>query len=231
VSKDPGAYVRKATFAVALCVLGVACVDKQAQLAEQSLAFLSGWFAEANAGTRDAILCHGLGTLKHPEVSCTEMLAHAAKVEPTSRVVDTVRALDCFSDICGEFIEVRFNSHDIAGNETRESAVLKRDDGILRLYWYRSDSLLETMRATTEESAEEEKDPLQIAYDELVARYPKLYAYPPCYAIRASSSNSVGTRMAIDAVDEAAVTSYAATCGETFCFALVGNKIAPLCPN
>lgn len=216
---------------VALCVLAAACVDKQAQTSEQSLTFLTGWFDEASSGKRDDALCHGLGVMKHPEVSCADMLEHAGRVEPTSRVVQTVRALDCFSDICGEFIEVTFNSHDLAGNETRESAVLKRDDGVMRLYWYRSDSLLETLRGAGEEDAEEDKDPLQIAYDEVIARYPKLYAYPRCYDVRVSSSNLAGTLMPLDAMDEAAITDYAMNCGESFCFALVGNKIAPLCPS
>lgn len=216
---------------VVLCVLATACVDKQAQTREQSLAFITGWFADASAGKRDDTLCHGLGVMKHPEVSCADMLEHAARVEPASRVVETVRSLDCFSDICGEFVELRFNSHDLAGNETRESAVLKRDDGVMRLYWYRSDSLLETLRGAVDTDTEEDKDPLQLAYDELVARYPKLYAYPRCYDVRVSSSNLAGTLMALDAMDEAAITGYATSCGETFCFALVGNKIAPLCPK
>ena len=223
--------LHKAIGVMALCCGVCACVDKQAQITEQSLAFLTDWFSQASAGERGDDLCHGLGTLKHPQVSCADMLDHAARIEPFSRTPAPVNVRDCFGDVCGEFFEVNFNSLDLTGNEVRESAVLKRDDGVLRLYWYRSDSVLEQLRAANPTPTKQEKDPQQVAYDEVVARYPALYQYPPCYGVRVSSSNLVGALMPKDAMDEDAISEYAASCGENFCFALVGYKIAPVCPN
>ena len=223
--------LHRTTWLVVLCCCASACVDKQARNTQQSLAFLDGWFAKASAGARDDELCHGLGTLKHPQVSCADMLKHAGNIEPFSRTPGPVNARDCFGDVCGEFFEVDFNSVDLAGNEVRESAVLKRDDGVLRLYWYRSDTVLEQLRAANPAPSEEEKDPQQVAYDEVVARYPALYQYPPCYGVHVSSSNLAGELMPKDAMDEDAINEYASSCGDNFCLALVGNKIAPLCPN
>ena len=77
----------KATLAVALCFLA-ACEDRQAQLQADSLAFIEQWFDEAAAGARDDTLCHGLGTLKHPEITCAEMLEHAARVVSDSRAAE-----------------------------------------------------------------------------------------------------------------------------------------------
>jgi hypothetical protein len=220
----------KATLAVALCVLSGACGDREALLEEQSLAFITQWFQLAADGARDDTLCHGLGTLKHPEISCTEMLDHAARVDAASRRVTAFKRRDCFGDVCGEFIEIGFSSVDGDGNELRETAVLKQDDGALRMYWYRSDSLLTLLRPAAEDADTGDKDPIQAAYDEITARYPALYSFPPCYDVRASSSNLVGELMSRDALDVAEIEQRAATCGERFCFALVGNKIATLCP-
>ena len=69
-----------------------------------------------------------------------------------------------------------------------------------------------------------------IVCDLLVARHPALYSYPPCYGVRASSSNLRGKPTAIEEINPAEVETMATECGETFCFALVGSKIATLCP-
>ena len=98
------------------------------------------------------------------------------------------------------------------------------------MYWYRSDSLLTLLRPAKEDEDVSAKDPIQAAYDEITARYPALYSYPPCYGVRASSSNLVGGLMSKDELDVAAIEQRAAACGEGFCFALVGNKVATLCP-
>ena len=220
----------KATLTVALCVLAGACSDHEAVLRQQSLAFVTGWFQQAADGARQDALCHGLGTLKHPEISCNEMLEHAARVDAASRQVTSFGTRDCFGDVCGEFVEIGFTGVDRDGNDLRETAVLKRDDGALRMYWYRSDSLLTLLRPAKEDEDVNDKDPIQAAYDEITARYPALYSYPPCYGVRASSSNLVGELMSKDDLDVAAIEQRAAACGERFCFALVGNKVATLCP-
>jgi hypothetical protein len=220
----------KATFMVALSFLALACEDRQARLQEEALTFVTGWFQQAADGVRDDALCHGLGTLKHPEITCREMLEHASRITASSRQVTRLDSRDCFGGVCGEFVEIGFNSQDTAGNELRETALLKRDEGRFRMYWYRSDSLLALLRPAQGSDDEQQQDPLQLAYDEITARYPPLYEFPPCYDSRASSANLVGELMAKDAIDVAAVEALAAECGESFCFALVGNKIATLCP-
>lgn len=216
---------------MAFCFVLFGCGDKAAEQRDQALTFVSGWFQQAIVGERDDGLCHGLGVLKHPAVTCSEMLASAAGIDPASREVEAITALDCFGDVCGTFIELRFLSRDPAGNEVRETALLKQDEGRMRMYWYRNDELMRTLQADDPSPEESDKDPEQLAYDEIVARYPSLYAYPPCYGKRASSSNLAGELMAKDDIDVDAVQALAESCGEAFCFALVGNKIAPLCPN
>ena len=125
---------------------------------------------------------------------------------------------------------MRLNSRDDAGNELDETHILKRDDGRLRVYWYRNDKLINELRTEFTDEPET-KDPVQQAYDKLKARYPELYQYPPCYGVRASSSTLVGELMPETSVDVERVHQLASECGETFCFGLVGSKIAPLCPK
>ncbi len=212
--------------------LAAACTDQAALDRDAALAFLGDWFDQANAGAREESLCHAFGVLKHPEFTCADMLEHAARVDPATRTIASISPMACFGDVCGDFLQVEFDSRDPAGNEVSENAVLKRDEGRFRLYWYRSDTLLAELRASQPDPEEAEaKDPEQVAYDQLVARYPALYSYPPCYGVRASSSNLRGKPTAIEAIDPAAVEARAAACGETFCFALVGSKIATLCPT
>ena len=215
---------------MALCFTAIACTDRAAETRQQSLAFVGDWFDKAGEGAQNEDLCHGIGLLKHPGVDCAQMLGAAAEIDPTTRSVETIRPQDCFSGVCGEFIEIRFDSRDLSGNEIRETALLKRDDGQFRMYWYRSDSLLARLRADNPIEADE-KEPEQLAYDEIIARYPSLYAYPPCYGVRVSSSNLAGDLMPKDAMDVAEIERLAATCPELFCFGLVGQKIAPICPK
>ena len=215
---------------VMLAGLTAGCVDQRAQRNEQALNLLNEWFAAAAAGERSDNLCHGLGTLKHPEVSCADMLEHAARIDQATRHVERLKDMDCFGDVCGAFVQIELTSRDQSGVEIRESALLKQDEGIFRLYWYRSDSLLEQLRAAMPDSREDEKDPEQQAYDEITARYPALYQYPPCYDIRVSSSNLRGELMRKNEINVATIDALAAQCGESFCFGLVGNKIAAVCP-
>ena len=121
------------------------------------------------------------------------------------------------------------DSADFAGNPVRENAVLKKDDGVIRLYWYRSDLMLAAYKAANPDP-EDEKDPIQVAYDEITGRYPELYQYPPCLDERVSSSVLVGEIAEKDQLDVSEIERLAVECGESFCFALVGQKIATLCP-
>lgn len=174
--------------------------------------------------------CHGLGLLKHPEFSCTQMQTYAHRVESTSRSLTAITAHDCIGNICGDIVEVNFSALDDSGGPVEESIVLKRDEGVIRMYLYRSNLMLRDYE-TAHPRREEEKDPVQVAYDELTARYPSLYQFPPCYGVRASSSNLAGALQPRDTVDVGLMETLAATCGDNFCFGLVGDKIAPLCPD
>lgn len=208
----------------------LACAERQPPLSDQITTYLDGWFAAAESGARDDDLCHGLGLLKHSQFSCAEYLEHAARVNPTTRAISSITPTDCFAKVCGEFFQVDLSGFDKAGNELNESAVLKRDNGKLKLYWYRSDSLIAELRAANPDPGDDDKDPQQAAYDEIIARYPSLYQYPPCYQVRPSSSNMVGSLQARDNIDTTKVDQWAEACGASFCFALVGEKIASLCP-
>ena len=217
---------------VALSVFALtACGDPTAARNEKAMAALGDWFAAAANGQRDEDLCHGLGTLKHQDASCTDMLDHAARIEPTSRNLERISDLDCFASVCGDFVQVELAGADRDGNPATEQALLKQDEGRFRLYWYRTDSLLDEMRAAMPDPAEEDRDPIQIAYDQITERYPALYQYPPCYGVRASSTNLRHELMRKDNIDVPTIERIAAQCGETFCFGLVGEKIAALCPE
>ena len=211
-----------------------ACTDKAAQLQDASLAHAQQWFALADAsedpGTEKDKHCHGLGLLKHPAVSCAQMLSYAGQVDSTTRQITGITPRGCFESVCGEFVELNFSAQDLAGNDVNEMLLLKRDDGRIKTYLYRSNLLLAELGPKNPTDQAEEKSPQQTAYDEVVARFPSLYTYPPCYGIRPSSSNLVGELMVRNNIDVAAVDKAAAQCGETFCLALVGNKIATLCP-
>ena len=211
-----------------LIVLAASC-SQGPDPKQRSLEFLAQWFNQAASGAREDSLCHGLGLLKHPQFSCVEMLEFAARGDQGSRVVTGFSTDDCMQDVCGQFYQVSFSGADTAGNELNENIILKEDEGTLRVYLYRSNLMFSNM--PTEESEEEDKDPEQIAYDALTAQFPELYEYTPCYGVRPSSSNLRGELFAIEDADVKAINALAQDCGEKFCFALVGQKIATLCPN
>lgn len=174
--------------------------------------------------------CHGLGLLKHPEFSCSDMQAYAHRVAPDSRTLEAVKVHDCVVNICGDMVEVNFSAVDKANNPVEESIILKRDEGVIKLYLYRSNLMFKDYAAANPQT-QDAKDPVQLAYDELTARYPSLYEFPPCYGVRASSTTLIGALQAMDAVDVPFMETVAAECGNSFCFGLVGEKIAPLCPD
>jgi hypothetical protein len=209
--------------------LGVASCAPQEDPQANSLNYLASWFSQAASGARDDALCHGLGLLKHNNFSCSQMLDYAASVDPERRQVTRFAAKDCFEKVCGVFYELGFSGFDLSGNEVEETAVLKQDEGKLRVYWYRNNMMYSGQQ--TEEEQKEEKDPEQIAYDALTALHPSLYAYPPCYGVRPSSNNLAGELFKSNEADVSQIEGWAKACPEVFCFALVGQKIAPLCPQ
>ena len=217
---------------IGLLVTLFACADSGPSLEDQALTHARVWFQNAEDGARDDSLCHGLGLLKHAQFTCAQYLEHAARIDPSSREVVSITPHDSFGSTAGQYLEIYFTAYDRAGNEVEENLLLRRDEGQFRTYWYRTDSLLALLAPSgSTEDNEVEKDPLQRAYDEIIARYPSLYQYPPCYQTRPTSANLAGELMPIDAMDVSTIDAIAATCDEAFCFALIGEKIAPLCPG
>ncbi|MEM7079170.1 MAG: hypothetical protein AAF513_11130 [Pseudomonadota bacterium] len=217
----------RATSVALLSLLLQACGESGPVLEDAAQAHLQSWFAQAREGRRDETLCHGLGLLKHDQFTCAEYLEHAAPI--TARVATAVRTRDCFVDVCGDFVEVEYSGRGADGDDFAETAVVKRDDGKLRLYWYRSTSLLALMRSADDE-ADTGKDPQQVAYDALVARYSALYNYPPCYQIRPTSNNILGDLIDPDRLDLEVVAARHKRCPDSFCIAFIGRKVATLCP-
>ncbi len=213
----------------ALLIAAATGCAESASTTTQALRSANDWFARAASGARTEEECHGLGLLKHPQFTCAEYLDHASRVDAATREVQAIVERDAFGGVQGTFYDITFNARDTAGNEIVETIVLKRDDGRSRVYWYRTDSLLALLKSEARDPTDD-VDPQQAAYDEIVARYPSLYQYPPCYQVRPSSANLVGELTAKDAIDVQHVEILAQTCGATFCFALVGEKIATLCP-
>ena len=227
---EPRSILRRAAILAALCVGVPGCEDPQQIARDDALAALQAWFQAAEQGERDDRHCHGLGTLKHPELSCADMLAAAATIDNTSRTITRIETMDCFAGVCGAFHQIELASQTKGGDVQSEQALVKRDDGIARVYWYRSDTLMASLRAANPVPDEQEKDPLQAAYDEITARYPALYQFPPCLDVRVSSSNLMTDLMPRDGIDVNLVERLAGECGDAFCFGLVGNKIAAVCP-
>ncbi|MEM9621377.1 MAG: hypothetical protein AAF993_06990 [Pseudomonadota bacterium] len=197
-----------------------------ATLAEQ---FTLSWFTQAHQDVRGEHLCHALGLLKHPQFTCDELLDHAADIIPDSRELVSITPRECIGDVCGDFFELTFRSHTKNGADSEEIALVKRDDGVFRLYWYRSTSLLALLQPANAQTPGE-KSPEQAAYSALTERYPGLYQFPPCYDIRVSSSNLMGELAAAEQLDPVQVEQAAATCGPSFCLAFVGRKVASVCP-
>lgn len=196
----------------------------------QAVEFIQSWFALAAQGKQGNEYCHGLGLLKHPTFSCSDYLTEAARVDPASRNVVEVTPLDCYETVCGDFYQIEIDAADLVGNEAQELVLLKRDDGVMRLYWYRSSAMLQQQQIAARIEEEAAKDPLQAAYDELTNRYPTLYEYPPCLDTRVSSSTLMTSAKGLEEINPRRYDELAAQCSSQMCIALVGRKYAPLCP-
>ena len=215
------------------------CGDTQQQTLAHAESFLSQWFANNNAS--QPATCHAFGLLMFPAASCDDMQRHAAQVVPESRKRERIRALECFGDgaqrACGEFVEIWYASQDRSGRQIKEGAVVKRDDGKFRLYWYRSDLLFTTLSQRAEAAeqpmtaVEQAQDRLSAVYNEMVNNHSELYAYPPCLDdVRVSSTTMLGSAFNHRAADPGEINRRASGCASQMCFALIGKKVATLCP-
>ena len=225
---------------LAVCLLAGGCGDKQQQTLADGERFVSTWLN--NSDDKQSANCHAYGLLMFPAASCEDMQLHAAKVAPQSRKIERVQALECFGDgaqrVCGEFVEIWYQSQDRLGRTIKEGAVVKRDDGTFRLYWYRSDLLFTTLATRTEaaeqatDEADREHDRLTAVYNEMVNKHSELYAYPPCLAdVKASSTTMLGTAFNHTTADPGEISRRANDCATQMCFVLIGQKIATLCPQ
>ena len=213
-----------------MAFLFIAACDSGPTPEQQAVAHALKWFAAAHDGHRDDSWCHGLGLLKHPSYSCADYLNQAAGITLESRSVIDVTPMDCYADVCGAFYQLEVEGMDAVGNERRELLLMKHDDGTMRLYWYRSDSMLREQQIAQEQQAEDDKDPIQVAYDTLTNRYPGLYEHPPCLDLRPSSSNLLADPVALDEIDPAVFDTLAQQCSSQMCITTVGRKYAALCP-
>lgn len=220
------------------------CGPTPQDLQTQALEAAGSWFDQAtNSQTEDSPLpsCHAFGLLKFTDASCEDMVEHAAQLIPNTREIDSVALLECFGQgskkVCGEFAEIRFQAQDSQGTQIREGMVLKRDDGVFRMYWYRSDTLFSEL---TRRSAAEEADSsraqlalqqqrLQAVYTQLVERDPTIYRFPPCIDARVRSSVMLGELLIPTDVTGEELEERAKNCSLELCLALVGKKVAPLC--
>ena len=226
-------------FIVVACLLEGGCGNTQQQTLLDAENFLVQWLANSNAS--QPATCHAFGLLMFPAASCADMQEHAAQVVPESRKRERIKALECFGDggqrACGEFVEIWYASRDRRGRPIKEGAVVKRDDGKFRLYWYRSDLLFTTLTQRAEAAeqsmtaAEQAQDRLSAVYNEMVNNHSELYAYPPCLDdVRVSSTTMLGSAFNHSAADPGEINRRASSCASQMCFALIGQKVATLCP-
>ncbi len=220
------------------------CNDGKQNTLDDAQAFLGLWFEQAVAADSaiSAPTCHGYGELMFPSASCEDMYGHARLINPASRTLDRINALDCFGSgsqrVCGDFVEIWYRGADASGREIKEGAVVKRDDGKFRLYWYRSDLLFTTLELRAEqaermaETLEPQQSMLQSLYNLVVRAHPELYQYAPCLEdIRVSSSTMIGALVRPEHIQPNDIQQRAANCSIDICFAAVGQKLTTLCPR
>ena len=215
--------------ALLVCLLGGCGEDRQA-LTSAGLVHLTEWFQLAADGERGDDHCHAFGLLEHPDVTCAEMLDHASRIVASERTVASTRFIECVEAVCGEFLEVELAGVDNAGRDVTEIAVLKRDDGRFRLYWYRTTSLIEALTPSTTDARPTDDDEDQKAYTRLTNEHRDFYQFPPCLDVRVSSSNMVGGLVRTNDIDIEDFETRSDNCPDTFCLAFVGRKVAGICP-
>jgi hypothetical protein len=229
---------------IAACLILGGCNEGEQRILNEAQIFLNQWFELAAKATPEGSepSCHGYGELMFPAATCLDMHQHAKLIDPSSRTLERMSSLECFGSgqqrVCGDFVEIWYASKDATGRAIKEGAVVKRDDGKYRLYWYRSDLLFTTLENRAEQAAElsNQIDPaqtlLQSSYNQVVAAHPELYQYPPCLDdIRISSSTMIGEPIKPQNVEPTDIHQRAEQCADEICFALLGQKITALCPR
>ena len=225
----------------ALCTLGLAftlgaCGEDDEAIKTLAITALNDWFSAA--ATDNPPSCHAFGLVKFHDASCADMYEHAAQIEPGSRTITSSTLLKCYGqgrqELCGEFVEIRLTARNTNGKKIQEGAVLKRDAGVFRLYWYRSDALFTTLIKRTddedgERAPERKQAQLEAVYAEIVQRQPELYQFVVCKEASVSSSKLVGKPVNPKDISTADMALRAQQCPEIFCLAMVGKRIAPLC--
>lgn len=205
---------------------------------------LVAWFdaAGAHAETGAAMPnCHLFGLTAFSDASCLDMVTHAAYVRPQTRNILEIKRLACFGEgpkeVCGDFMELRLSGEDHQDRSIQEVAVMKQDNGVYRLYWYRSDLLFTTLQQRAEEGelslADRRSDAaearLDAVYTQLVERDPGIYQFVPCLEGKVSTSTLAGALMEPDQVRSEALEERAESCPKRLCLTLVGRKVAALC--
>ena len=221
------------------------CAPDPSVIQSQALQTAAAWFDQAEAsldndGTAPPN-CHAFGLLKFNDASCSDMIEHAARLDASTRRIDSVELLKCFGqgakEVCGEFAEIWFNTQTMDGVGVKEGMVLKRDNDEFRLYWYRSDTLFTelTDRAERQEAGTKsghmaaKQEQLDAVYTQMVERDPSVYAYPPCIDARVSRSAMIGELIAQREVTGLVLDRRAEQCAKDLCLTLVGKRIAALC--
>ena len=231
---------------LSLCtVLLTSCAPDPSAIQSQALQAASAWFDQAKASQENDDTtppsCHAFGLLKFTDASCGDMIEHAARLDDSTRRIESVELLKCFGqgakEVCGEFAEIWFNTQTVDGVGVKEGMVLKRDNEQFRLYWYRSDTLFTelTDRTARQEAGSKsgqmaiKQEQLDAIYTQIVEREPSVYAYPPCIDARVTSSAMIGELIPQQQVTGLVLDRRADQCAKDLCLALVGKRIAALC--
>ena len=134
-------FKRTSSGLLIFCMTAISACNNKEELNEQAaLKVFNNWVLQDQSIAPNS--CHAYGLIKHPETNCEEMLKYAGKVIHKTRAITSIRSLECFDSICGEFVELEMDSRNLLSQPIKEIAVLKKDNNNFKLYWYRTNSLL-----------------------------------------------------------------------------------------
>ena len=212
-----------------------ACKDKEDLNQHSALDAFNNWVLQNQSPGSDS--CHAYGLIKHPETNCEEMLNHAGEVIHETRVITSIRSFECFGSICGEFVELEIDSKNMLSQSVKEIAVLKKDNNVFKLYWYRTNSLLTVLELRAKSDAKEinnsgleaKEEQLNRVYIYLTNKIPELYQYPVCLEIRVTSLNLIGNLMPVESVTLTDFTRRSKRCDKRLCIGMIGKKVAAVC--